>query len=211
MSKPKWNFIHLLKKLDPVNDIGGMLYLVDPMGILSPRIWKELQFKGSCACPNKISKEQYRWTWCQSVVPNDASRDFRRRSLLEPSFRCLSPDREGEKCRPLDHTWQNLSYTPLDEYFVGIYTYIQQHSSNFLHVVCSSVSCGIAHLTIAEVRSCRNTLVYIWFIAIIRLVFYALVHTSTKYMTSTHVHSRYKQNSALCCLDFSFGGSLNTL
>ena len=29
-----------------------------------------------------------------------------RRSLLEPRFRCLSPGREGEKCRPLDHMWQ---------------------------------------------------------------------------------------------------------
>ena len=27
-----------------------------------------------------------------------------RRSLLEPSVRYLSPGREGEKCRPLDHT-----------------------------------------------------------------------------------------------------------
>ena len=27
-----------------------------------------------------------------------------RRSLLEPNFRYLSPGREGEKCRPLDHT-----------------------------------------------------------------------------------------------------------
>ena len=30
-----------------------------------------------------------------------------RRSLLEPSFRYLSPGREGEKCRPLDHACQN--------------------------------------------------------------------------------------------------------
>ena len=29
-----------------------------------------------------------------------------RRSLLEPSFKYLSPGREGEKCRPLDHTRQ---------------------------------------------------------------------------------------------------------
>ena len=29
------------------------------------------------------------------------------RSLLEPSFRYLSPGREGEKCRSLDHTWQS--------------------------------------------------------------------------------------------------------
>ena len=38
--------IHLLKKLAPVNDIRGVLYLVDPMWIFSLRIWKELQFKG---------------------------------------------------------------------------------------------------------------------------------------------------------------------
>ena len=31
--------IHLLKKLTPVNDISGVLYLVDPMRIFSPRIW----------------------------------------------------------------------------------------------------------------------------------------------------------------------------
>ena len=35
--------IHLLKKLAPVNDINGVLYLVDPMWIFSPRVWKELQ------------------------------------------------------------------------------------------------------------------------------------------------------------------------
>ena len=29
-----------------------------------------------------------------------------RRSLLDPSFRYLSPGREGEKCRPLDHARQ---------------------------------------------------------------------------------------------------------
>ena len=68
--------IHLLKKLAPVNDISGVLYLVDPVWIFSPRIWKELQFLGSCACANKIPKQQYLWTWCQSVVPNDAPRDF---------------------------------------------------------------------------------------------------------------------------------------
>ena len=36
---------------------------------------------------------------------------------------------------------------------------------------------------------------------------YALVHTATKYMTSTHVHSLYKQNSPLCRLDLFFDGS----
>ena len=36
--------IHLLKKLAPVNDISGVLYLVDPTRTFSPRIWEELQF-----------------------------------------------------------------------------------------------------------------------------------------------------------------------
>ena len=68
--------LHLLKKLAPVNEIRGVLYLVDPMWIFSPRMWEEVQFSGSCACANKIPKQQYLWTWCQSVVPNDAPRDF---------------------------------------------------------------------------------------------------------------------------------------
>ena len=48
----------------------------------------------------------------------------------------------------------------LDEYLLGIPTNKQQHSSNFLHVVRSSVSCGSVHLMFAKMRSCRNTLVY---------------------------------------------------
>ena len=44
--------------------------------VFSPRIWEELQFSDSCACANKIPKQQYLWTWRQSVVPNDAPRDF---------------------------------------------------------------------------------------------------------------------------------------
>ena len=33
------------------------------------------------------------------------------------------------------------------------------------------------------------------------------MHTGTKYVTSTHVHSLYKRNSPLSRLDFFFGGS----
>ena len=36
--------ILLLKKLAPVNDTSGVLYLVDLKWIFSPRMWKELQF-----------------------------------------------------------------------------------------------------------------------------------------------------------------------
>ena len=38
-------------------------------------------------------------------------------------------------------------------------------------------------------------------------MWYALMHTSAKYMTSTLMHSLYKQNSPLSRLDFFFGGS----
>ena len=30
----------------------------------------------NCACVNKMAIKQYLWTWRQSVVPNDAPRDF---------------------------------------------------------------------------------------------------------------------------------------
>ena len=58
----------------------------------------------------------------------------------------------------------------------------------------SSVSCGGAHLTIADALLQKHSC--LWFIAIISLVFYVLVHTRTKYKTSTRVHSLYKENSA---------------
>ena len=83
-------FIHLLKKLAPVNEIRGVLSLVDPMWIFSPRI--SSSGRGAKA-------------WYRTILPKISAR----RSLLEPSFRCLSPGREGEKCRPLD-----LSSTQLD-------------------------------------------------------------------------------------------------
>ena len=56
---------------------GNVRVLATPGGwIFFPQIWKELQFQGSCACANKIPEQQYLWTWCRSVVPNDAPRDF---------------------------------------------------------------------------------------------------------------------------------------
>ena len=36
--------IQLLKQLAQVNDISGVLYLVDPMWMFSPRIWGDFQF-----------------------------------------------------------------------------------------------------------------------------------------------------------------------
>ena len=71
----------------------------------------------------------------QTMLPEISAR----RSLLEPSFRYLSPGREGEKCRPLDH----LGHIPFVHSARKLHgsnlLYIQHHSSYFLHVVRSSV------------------------------------------------------------------------
>ena len=89
------------------------------------------------------------------------------------------------------------------------FVFKQHHSSYFLHLVRSSVSCGGGYLTIAHALLKKHS--YFRFRAIISLVcfslWYALVHIGTKYMTSTHVHSLYKQNSPLSRLDFFFGSS----
>ena len=94
--------IHLLKKLAAVNVIRGVLYLVDPLWIFFPRIWEKLQFKAHAPVKyqsNSTSGRGARASY-RTMLPEISAR----RSLLEPSFRYLSPGREGEKCRPLDHT-----------------------------------------------------------------------------------------------------------
>ena len=78
---------------------------------------------------------------------------------------------------------------------------MQQHSSYFLHVVRSSVSCGGAYLMIAHALLQKHSTKSFFF-----SIWYALVHTGTKCMTSTHVHSLYRQNNPLSRLDFFFGG-----
>ena len=58
----------MLKKLAPTKGIRGVLY--------STNMEKKTQFYGSCAYANRIPKQQYLWTWCQSVVTNNGPRDF---------------------------------------------------------------------------------------------------------------------------------------
>ena len=128
-----------------------------------------------------------------------------RRSLLEPSIRYLSPGREGEKCRPLDHMWQT-PFVHSARLIIGSNSYIYNSilliNSMWYVQVCLVVvkfndhACALAETLLFEVLSHYKSCVFsIW---------YALVHTGTKYMTSTHVHSLYKQDSPLYRLDFFF-------
>ena len=116
----------------------------------------------------------------------------------EPRFRYLSPGREGEICRPLDHRWQILSSTQLDSYVVVTSIYIEQCSSYFLHVVASSVpwysailrwrmhSCRITHLKVqnqylshAEFHTVRGAGAYWHIIDVIYTCTFQCVWAST--------------------------------
>ena len=71
------------------------------------------------------------------------------RSLSEPSFRYLSPGREGEMSAPRPYVTDPFRpFSSINNW--QQFLYIQQHSSYFFHVVRSSVSCSGACLTIAH-------------------------------------------------------------
>ena len=59
-----------------------------------------------------------------------------RRSLLEPRFRYLSPGREGEKCRPLDHMWQ-IPFIHSVQFVItsNFHIYISKFADSFFQVV----------------------------------------------------------------------------
>ena len=99
--------IHLLKKRAPINDISGVLYSVDPMCIFSSRIWTNISTRLAAHAPTKYQSNSTSGRGARALYRTMLPEISARRSLLEPSFRYLSPGREGEKCRPLDHTWQN--------------------------------------------------------------------------------------------------------
>ena len=76
-------------------------------------------------------------------------------SLLEPSFRYLSPGREGEKCRALDHLRQ-IPFIHSDRFWVVIVSvYIQNCTSYFFHVVGTSGhnACALAETLTSVFRS----------------------------------------------------------
>ena len=97
--------IHLLKKLAPVNDISGVLYLVDP--VIFHKYGKNFSSRVAAHAPTKYQSNSTSGRGARASYRTMLPEISARRSLLEPSFRYLSPGREGEKRRPLDHMWQN--------------------------------------------------------------------------------------------------------
>ena len=110
----------------------------------------------------------YFWTWRQSVVPNDAPRDFGPEVAFGAKFQIPVARQKGtEMLDPRPYVTE--PFRPLSSINSWYqFLYIQQHSSYFLHVVRPSVSCGGAHWTIADALLQKNSC--LWFIAIISLV-----------------------------------------
>ena len=88
-----------------------------------------------------------------------------RRSLLEPSFRYLSPGREGEKCRPLDHMGQ-IPFIHSDRFLICynfyIYTIVYQ-----LFLPCGTKVC------ILQLRMCSHRKLKLWSWVIFKVIFSA--------------------------------------
>ena len=164
-----------------------MLYLVAPLWIFSPRIWQDVQLWGSCACANKIPKQQYLWTWCQSVVPNDAPRDFGPEVAFGAKFQ-MPVARQGGREMSAPRPYVTDPFRPLSSINSWKqFLYIQQHSSYFLHVVRSSVSRSGAHLTTADAllkqQSCLRS------ISIISLVFFHMVRPGAYWHKTHYIHA----------------------
>ena len=68
---------------------------------------KKLELEGTCACANKTSRQQYLWTWCQGVLPNDFPQDFCTwvafMSYGSDTYRHRQAGRDREISQPLDH------------------------------------------------------------------------------------------------------------
>ena len=119
----------------------------------------------------------------QTMLPEISAR----RSLLEPSFRYLSPGREREKCRPLDHLGHIPFVHSARKLHGSNFLYIQQHSRYFLHVVRSSTSYARAYLTIAHAFLQKHS--YLWFRAIISLVFFHMVRAGAYWHKIHDIHA----------------------
>ena len=123
---------------------------------------------GGCTCAAKISKQQYLWAWCQSVLPNDAPRNLGSEVAFGAKFQ-IPVAREGGKCRPLDHTRQ-IPFVHSARSIIGNNSYI--YSS--ILVICGTFKC-ILRWCLFDDCPCALAEIVLFFRAIVSPVFFHMV------------------------------------
>ena len=86
---------------------------------------------------------------------------------------------------------------------------MRRHSSNFLHVVGSSGSCGDAYLTLAHALLQKHS--YSWFRAIISLVFFDMVRAGVSWHKIHDTHAcafAVQTKKSVISLRFFFSAAL---
>ena len=130
-----------------------------------------------------MSKQQYLWTWCQSVVPNDAPRDFGPEVAFGAKFQ-IPVARQGGREMSAPRPYVTQPFRPLSSISNWQqFLYIQQYSSYFPHVVRFSASCSGAHLTIADALLQGHFCLCLK--AIISLVFFRMVRAGAYWHKKT--------------------------
>ena len=134
---------------------------------------KNFSFKVAAHAPSKYQSNSTSGRGARASYRTMLPEISARRSLLEPSFRYLSPGREGEKCRPLDHTWQ-IPFVHSAGLIVGSNSYIY---NSILVISCmwyvQVYRHHHAYLTIAHVLLHKHS--YLCFWALRSLVFFHMV------------------------------------
>ena len=162
-----------------------MSYLVDPMRIFSPRMWRELLGQ------LRMCKQNTKATVPLDVVPERRTQRCSPRFLpggrfwSQVSDTCRQAGRE-RNVGPRTIRDRTLSSTQLDNYQVAIPLYATA-SIYFLHVVGSSVSCGGAYLTIAHALLQKHC--YLWLRAIISVVFFHMVRAGVSWHKIHDTHA----------------------
>ena len=122
-------------------------------------------------------------------------------SLLEASFRYLSPGIEGEKCRSLDHTWQ-IPFIHSVQFLITCHFYIYM---KVLPVISSMwyVKVRLCTTGVWQLRMCFSNTLCPRLRTIIQdlltSILYVLARIATKYMKFLYRHLLNKRNSSSSC------------
>ena len=102
-----------MKKLAPVNDISGVLFLVDPTWIFSPRMWWNFSSRVAAHALTKYQSNSNSGRGARASYRAMLPEISARRSLLQPSFRYLLSGREGEREMSAPRPYVTEPFRPL--------------------------------------------------------------------------------------------------